>query len=68
MQIIGEPYKFEAWQLQKIIDNYGEEKIQIKLFKKKKGGGLDFFKFQTIYVKEDDWNDMKKEIYNTYGK
>ena len=68
MQIIGEPYKFESWQIQKIIDNYGLEKIQIKLFKTKQAGGLDYHRFQALYVSEDDWNDMKKEIFNTYGK
>lgn len=65
MQTIGKPYKFGSFQIQKIIDNYGEEKIQIKYFSKNRNGNLNFSKFQAIYVLVRDWDNFKTEIKRT---
>lgn len=62
MKILGKPYKFGSWQITLIIDNFGIKKIQIRLYKKNKNGGLNFQKCQQIYANPKDWQELKKEI------
>jgi len=62
MEAIGKPYKFGAWQIQKIIDNYLVEKIQVKLFNRTKNGSLHFGRFQALYVLPKDWKQFKAEM------
>jgi hypothetical protein len=61
MEIIGKPIKFGLFQVQRIIDNFGIEKIQLKYFHRTKVG-ITFNKFQVLYIKMQDWKELKKMI------
>lgn len=50
------------WQITKIIDNFGVEKIEIKYFKVHKKRGYDFHNYQVIYAKIKDWRDLISEL------
>lgn len=62
MEIISKPIKFDRWQVTKIIDNFGKEKIEIKYFSKNKTGGLNWNKYQVIYATIPSWKELKKKI------
>jgi len=63
-KIIGKPWKSLPWQITKIIDKFGNKKIQIKYYSVKQGkeGGWNFSKSQIIYAKIKDWDELKREI------
>ena len=61
MEIIGKPWKRLPWQMQKVIDNFGLDKIQIKYINRTKDGGWNFSKFQVIYCTPKDWRFFNKK-------
>jgi len=60
--ILGKPWKNLPWQITKMIDKFGNKKIQIKYYAGKKGGGWNFNKYQAIYTKIKDWDELKSLI------
>ena len=62
MEIIGKPFKCLPWQITSIIDNYGNKKINIRIYAKSKAG-VNFNKSQNIYCTPDEWGLLKREIF-----
>lgn len=62
MEILTKPYKFGSWQITKIIDKFGKEKIELKYFSKNKQGGLNWNHYQVLYIKLKDWKEFKSAI------
>lgn len=64
MEAIGKSIKINGViQVQKIIDNFGIEKIQLKYFSRAKNGrSINFSKFQAVYFLPTDWKELKKAL------
>lgn len=62
MEYLSKPFKFGKFQMTKILDNFGVKKIELKYFSSNKNGGLNFKKYQRMFIKLEDWKNLKKEI------
>ena len=64
-KVISKQFKVGCWQITRIIDNFGVEKIQVRCYKRIPSGYLDFKKYQEIYAHPKDWDELKKAIRKT---
>lgn len=62
MEILGKKICFGAWEITPTRDKYGKKQMQIRVYPKMANGFKNIAKYKEIYVKVEDWEDLKEEI------
>lgn len=61
MEALSKPIKFLPWQITKIKDKFGNEKINIRYYRQS-AKGMDFTQSQNIYCKPADFENFKIKL------
>lgn len=75
MEVIGKSKKIGAFEIARVLDNFGNKQILLKYYKRKRNSNsFDFFNYQSIFIKPREWKEflvaikVKKHGINTKDK